>query len=165
MSTWLDGTSTPRSAHDLEFAVSPRPVVAPTVFNTDVTISATSEATANTVVTATAFTPDGSSDYWLDFYAPGVQLASTAGASVLLVLYDNGSVYGTANAMFAQWANPAAAPFITPAPGQMRIVAPSAVSHTYSVRGYKSGTGNGSVRGTAAGVSVPGFLRIWRVLP
>lgn len=127
-------------------------------FTTDVTISATTEATANTIVTAAAFTPNGVDAYWIEFFAPGVSLGTSTGAQILIDLYDNGSAISAGASVLAQFVNPAAAAFINSCDTKRRIV-PTNAAHTYSIRGHRV-TANGTVNGTGGATTQPGFIRI-----
>lgn len=130
-------------------------------FNTDVTISATTEATANTVVTAGEFNASGVDAYIVEFYSPGVNVAAAVGAQIRVSLYDNGAAWIVGASVMGLWLNPASVTsLITPAPAKVRVV-PSAGKHQFSVRGWQL-SGNGVVYGTVAGISLPGFIMVTR---
>ena len=61
---------------------------------TDTTISATSEATATTVVTANAVSFDGSTRVAIEFFSPYVAPGATGGSSIVICLYDGSSSVG-----------------------------------------------------------------------
>jgi len=114
-------------------------------FTSNVSVTATSEATANTVVTASAITADGSTPIVIEFYAPSVD------ANVAIVLYDGSSTVGGVLAF-----NGAQVPIYVP-----KRLTPASGSHTYSIRAYKP-SGSPSVQaGTGgSGNNMPGFIRI-----
>lgn len=128
-------------------------------FNTDVTISATTAATANTVVTAAAFTPNGADTYYVEFFAPAVSLGTSVGAQILIVLYDNGSQISAGASQIGQFVNPAAATFINECYASSPRLTPSNASHTYSIRAFRV-TANGSVNGTSGATTQPGYVRV-----
>lgn len=124
-------------------------------FTSNVTVTATTEAGANTVVTATAFTSDAT-PVIIEFFAPSVLLfAGTAGA-INCVLFEDGSPIG----VLAYAENSAADAFQLPVLGRRRLT-PTAASHTYSIRAHRNG-GNGTIAAGAggAGAYVPGYIRI-----
>lgn len=127
-------------------------------FNTDVAISATTEASADTIVTAAAFTPNGADTYFIEFFAPGVQPGSSVGAQIVVDLYDNGNPISAGASMIAWFINPAAAVFVASADAKRRVT-PSNASHTYSIRAHRA-VANGTVLGTSTGTSQPGYVRI-----
>lgn len=125
----------------------------------DTSITATVEASADTVVTAGAIVFDGSTAVIIEFWTPALRAAATAGAILNVWLFDGSSSIGRLAAV----ENPATSVF-TAFPGLMgRRITPSAASHTYSIRSTVS-TGTGTVRGGAggAGTLVPAYIRITR---
>jgi microcystin-dependent protein len=123
----------------------------------DVSITATSEATANTIVTADAITFDGSTQIDIEFFSPKVRPPTTANYSLLLCLYDGSTSIGVLSCVTTDEATNVQE---VPVLGRRRIT-PTNASHTYSVRAYVNG-GTGYVRGGAGGTSdyVPGYIRI-----
>jgi len=124
-------------------------------FTTGVGISATTEATANTVVTAGAVTCNGTDAYWIEFFSPQ-WIAGSSANYLAAVLYDGASSVGILGVMGSTGAQD-----YTPAPVRRRLT-PSAGSHTYSIRGFISGGANGqfSAQGGGAGVQVPGYINV-----
>ncbi len=123
-------------------------------------ITATSEATATTIITANAVTYDGSTVIMIEFFCPEIIPASSDNAFVRIVLYDGSSSIGYFGIVF----NPKVVSSGRWPVHLMRRLTPSAAAHTYSVRGYvNTGTGeaNGSSGGTAA--YVPVFIRQYKV--
>jgi hypothetical protein len=120
----------------------------------DVTVSATSSATANTVVTAPAVVFDGNTVVMLEAFAYGVEVP--AGAQVLVDFYDGSSSIG----IVGQFSFSGSATERAPLNGRLRLT-PTAGSHTYSVRAWRTGS-NGVVKADVggAGTGVPGYIRI-----
>lgn len=123
--------------------------------NTSVT--ATSEGTANTVVTGSAVTYDGSTSIVVEFFAFSANVPAGAGNQITLVLYDNGSSIG----LLGRVRTPAAGTALEVTVRMARRLTPSAEAHTYSIRAYVN-TGTGSVDAGAggSGAVVPAFIRI-----
>jgi hypothetical protein len=125
-------------------------------------ITATTEATANTIITANAVTYDGSTAIMLDFFAPESTPNASDNSFVRYVLYDGSSSVGyfgitfnpkLASGSSARW------------PVRLsRRLTPSAGAHTYSVRGYVN-TGTGECNGGAGGTAtyLPVFIRQTKV--
>lgn len=130
-------------------------------FTSNVNPTATTEATANTVVTAGAESFDGSTIALIEFFSPIARPDNTAtGRTLQLWLYDGSSSIG----MLGQMTTPAAQAdhkqlFLT------RRLTPSNASHTYSVRASVS-AGTGLVGGGAGGNgnTMPGYIRICKVI-
>ncbi|MBI4034362.1 DUF2190 family protein, partial [Candidatus Saccharibacteria bacterium] len=117
-------------------------------FTSNVTVTATTEGTANTVVTAPAYTFDGTTPYLIEFFA------QTTYNNVEFVLYDGSSSIG-----LFRGANPG---YAGDGPKSLsRRITPSAGSHTYSIRAFTS-SGSHTVYAGAGGVgnTVPGYIRI-----
>jgi hypothetical protein len=119
-----------------------------------VLVTATTEATANTVLGASAVTFDGATavliEGWFEGYdagdAPGFSLYLYDGASSIGVLYVRAMTAGASMGSVSV----------------KRRLTPSAASHTYSIRGTVSAGAGATVRmGVGgAGVALPGFIRI-----
>lgn len=125
-------------------------------------ITATSEATATTIITANAVAYDGSTIVMIEFFVPEAIPPSTDNNFVRFVLYDGSSSIGYFGIVFdPKLASGSSARWPV---HLMRRLTPSAASHTYSVRGYvSSGTGeaNGGAGGTAT--YLPVFIRQTKV--
>lgn len=125
-------------------------------YTANVTISGTNPGTggtATTIVTAGAFTPNGTDEYWIEFFSPEVQAGSAD--SVLIELYDGATRLGE----MAIFANPATQP-ASPCLVRRKLV-PTNAAHTYSIRAWRV-TNNGIVvagNGTA-GNAMPGYINI-----
>jgi hypothetical protein len=123
-------------------------------FTADVTISATTEATANTIVTAGAISVDGSTPIIVEF---GVEACVIAVVGQLDIwLYEDGSSTGE---KMAKVVNPAAASFADPVTARRKRT-PASGSRTYSIRGSRV-TANWTVEGgPAASGKMPGYIRV-----
>lgn len=127
-------------------------------FTADVTISATTEATGNTVVTATSVEYDGK-PVLVEFFAPSVQVG--ASGQVIIDLWDD-----TASASLghlATYVNPVASTHNYGAACGQRRLSPAAGARVYSVRAWRA-TANGVVAANTGGTgkNLPGFIRITR---
>lgn len=123
-----------------------------------VNVTQTAEASADTIVTATAIAFDGSTVIDVECFFPYVRTPSTAGALCLICLFDGSSSIGFMGIV----RNPAAQnngwPFLA-----RRRLTPSAATHTYSIRATTS-TGTSVVESGAGGAGnyMPGYIRILR---
>lgn len=128
-------------------------------FVANVTISATTEATADAIVTSNALTYNGIVTIILEFFCIFSQSASSAGANVIFYLYEDGASIG----QIGQQQNPASSSCRAPVTLRRRMT-PTSGSHTYSIRGVR-GVGNGTVAAGIGGLGVqmPGYLRITSV--
>lgn len=116
------------------------------------TITATSEATAQAFVTGSAVAYDGSTPILIEVGAQYVASTNVA----IAVLYDGSTPLGWLSQITA-----AAQAFYA-----TRRLVPTAGSHTYSVRFWKnSGTASVQVGAGGSGVSFPGYMRITRADP
>ena len=125
-------------------------------FTAGVSITATSEATANTIVTANAITFDGVTAAEIEFYAPSARPRNTTAAGNLFIyLYD-----GTSVGRMAFYQNVATGTDSKPVLLKHRLV-PTAAAHTYSIRAaVDAGTGNIGAGAGGAAADMPGFIRI-----
>lgn len=125
------------------------------------TITATTEATSQAVVTGSAVTYDGSTIIEIEFYSQYGEVEDASGASLIVLLYDGATVLGR----LATITNVAAAALRVPLCLKRRIT-PSAASHTYSIKAYSTvATANAAISAGAGGTgaALPAFLRITRV--
>lgn len=119
-----------------------------------VTITATTEATANAVVTGAAVVYDGTTEIQIDFFAPD-SVQNTTAQEMWLVLYDGAASIG----VLAHYKFP---PSGLPLFGR-RCFTPAAGTRTYSIRAYKAGSGaTVSVQAGlgGSGALVPACMRI-----
>lgn len=123
------------------------------------TATATTEATANSLITGNAVTYDGSTRVKIEAWFSHVAVPSSAGSlrNANSVLYDGSSSIGLWNLTSMDIARVARS---TPV-YMVRYLTPSAASHTYSVRGYvDSGTGTWNAGAGGSGNSMPAWMRI-----
>lgn len=126
-------------------------------FSSPVSVTQTVEASADTVVTAGAFTADGSSAYLIEF-VPAYVNADNAGAgrSIKFWLFEDGSSIGSLGLHMAETATNNFSDF----QGSRRMV-PASGSRTYSIRATVSaGTGSVGAGAGGAGNYMPGYIRI-----
>lgn len=123
----------------------------------DTNITATSEATANTIVTGASVTYDGA-PVMLEYFCADVDGDGGTGFMIVTVYDGSTCVNGT-----LALAYPSGAAQRWPVIGKWRFT-PSAGSHQYSIRAFVSGN-TGHVRAGAAGTgaTTPTFMRITKV--
>lgn len=129
-------------------------------FTANVSPTATTEATANTVVTGSPVTYDGVTVVMIEFFCVNARPDVANGASISFWLYDGSSSIGRIGFISAS-----AALGGQNVPVRLaRRLKPSAATHTYSIRASVSG-GTGLVTGGAGGLgnTMPGFIRITEV--
>lgn len=134
---YLDGTG----AYSVPGAGTPTgyTIVDYAQITSNVSITATSEATANAIVSGAGFTANGSSEYLIEFFAPQWRADTTVvGRNLFLILLEGSTVIGT----LTQNQNPStSASFYGHGILAYRLQ-PSGASHTYTIAGYVSaGTG------------------------
>lgn len=124
-----------------------------TQITSNVTLSATTEATANTVITGASMVFDGT-PIIIEFYT--MQMQTSANGDAVVTLWDGSTDIGRLSQMIA----------LTFIQNQSAYVAkritPSAGSHSFSIRGWHSVGGNaliGAGNG-ATGATAPAFMRI-----
>lgn len=120
-----------------------------------VTITAVTEATADVIVTAPSATFDGATKCCIEFFAPRTQVFSTN--TTTFVLFVDGLPIGQLG-VNKQNSGLDELDFYA-----KRYRTPGAGAHTFSVRAFQSGAGGANIyagAGEAAGVLVPGFIRI-----
>jgi hypothetical protein len=129
-------------------------------FTGTVSPTATTEASANTIVTATAITFDGTTTVMIEYFAPDNQApGNAAGSWMQAILFDGSSAIG----VMAFVMNEVNGQTLRVPIHAVRRLTPSNASHTYSIRGLVSGgTGVVSVGAAGAGTRVPGYIRITR---
>lgn len=120
-------------------------------------VTATAEASANTVVSGNAVTYDGSTRIHVQVFCPSILPDLGASQrSILFWLFDGSSSIGRIGAAVT----PAAANMHVPFTGA-RLLTPSNASHTYSLRATVSaGTGTASAGAGGAGNVMPAYIRI-----
>jgi hypothetical protein len=126
-------------------------------------VTATTEAGADTIVTAGAVTLDGATNVVVEWGAASLIPAAVGGAWINMILFDNGSSLGILGGAENQAGATVSASVHTPVHQQRRLAAPAAGSHTYSIRAFvSSGTGTGQINAGAggAGVDMPAYIRV-----
>jgi hypothetical protein len=122
-----------------------------------VSITGTTAAAAQTIVTAPGFTADGTSAYIVEFYAPGA--LPVASGSVALFVEEAGVNLGEVSVLC-----PAAGTLVVPLWWRRRLV-PAAGTRTYIARAYGSASGGAITAGAGgAGTRIPGYIRVTRSL-
>ena len=121
----------------------------------DLSVTATTEGAAQSVVSAPLLSFDGATRVCIEFFCPEAQCAASAGAAIILPLYEDGSSIGFMGAVLT---NAMIAPVLV-----RRFMTPTVGSHTYDVRAYRL-VANGTLNFGAGGVGVdmPGYIRITR---
>lgn len=128
-------------------------------FTSNVSITAVTEATANTIVTAAAFTADGSTAYMISFYCPDL-ITTSDSVAVNVWLYQDGTSIGKIGTRRTQ----ASAVTMDGSITCSRRMIPAAGARTYSVRASRGSAGTSTASAGAGGSSVlmPGYIRIVR---
>lgn len=123
-----------------------------------VNVTSATEATGTTVVTAPAFTVDGSTPVLVEFFAPSAFPASGVSSFIYISLFEGATQIGRLGIVL----DPAAANEQLPVNLRYRFT-PAAGSHTYTVTAHQSG-GNGTISAGAGGTGtfVPAFIRVTR---
>ena len=126
-------------------------------YTSNVTPTATTEATADTIVTANSITITNET-IEIEYHSPQVRPEATSDATITFTLYDNGSSIG----FYGSYSVISAVPYF--APLLKRRLTPAAGAHVYSIRAFV-GTGTGLVVGGAGGSGnkMPGYIKITEV--
>ncbi len=127
-------------------------------FTASVTVSATTAAGANDVVSSGAISFDGTSRVCIEFFSMDVATGATAGSYVYVMLWDDATDLGR----IAQSGSGGSLD-IERAVLARRFLTPSNASHTYKIKAYRVNS-NGTVVAGAGGVDtpLPGYIRIQR---
>ena len=126
-------------------------------FTSDVTVSATTVGTANQIVSAGALTYEAVPHY-IEFYSPRWTAPAQAAN---LILRDGTTVLGTMSQFVSSQNHPD--PYV------IRVLTPTAASHTYNFACWLGGAGSGTMRAGAGGAAgdattfMPGFIRVTRI--
>ncbi len=129
----------------------------------NVNVTATTEATSNAIITCAAHAFDGG-PVMLEFFTPFVELGTTAGASVGIVLSEGGTVICELAFVRTGSTQSGGQPLLA-AMGRLRFT-PTAGLHTYVIGAYTSSTTGTPLVGAGTGVSqndVPAFVRFTKV--
>lgn len=124
------------------------------------TVSATTAATANTILTAAAFTPSGTDAYRIEFVAAHVSVAGNAGGNFIVFhLYDGATNLGRIGVLLTTGTTQIDTPVAF-----SREFIPSNASHTFSIRAHRQNANCTVVHGAGgADVVFPHILRITRL--
>lgn len=126
-------------------------------FTADVSITATTVGTANQIVSAGAITYEAVPHY-IEFYSPRWTAPAQVGN---LILRDGTTVLGTLSQFVASQNHPD--PYV------VRVLTPTAASHTYNVAAWLGGAATGTMRAGSGGTAgdattfMPGFIRVTRI--
>jgi len=133
--------------------------VAYTQFTSNVSITATTDATAQTVVSSGAITYENV-PHLITFQAyEGRPDSGAVGRQLVFNLYDSTTDLGRLGLI----TTPAASNMDVPVHLERRIT-PTAASHTYQIKAWVSaGTGTVGAGAGGAGVALPGFIRVVRL--
>lgn len=125
---------------------------------TNTNITNTTEGTADTILTGNAVTFDGA-PVMVEWWSPSVQTPGTAGAIILVILFEGATVIGYFNAPVGV----AGSENYGSQGGRYRFT-PTAAAHTYHVKAIVT-AGTGVVGGGAGGTGafLPTFMRITKV--
>jgi hypothetical protein len=131
-------------------------------FTSAVSPTATAEASANTVVTADAFTFDGQSGWYIEFYCSNARPDVAAESTLRVWLFDDtGGGAASIGRMAVLTSDDAGTVGANSSILVRRKLTPSAGSHTYSVRATVSaGTGSLNAGAGGSGNVMPGYIRI-----
>lgn len=131
-----------------------------TEFTSNVSVTATVEASANTVVTAPALAFDGSTSIIVEFFSPELLPdTAAAGRRLQVALFDGSTSLGFLGTVYSQVIG---VNHFTPALLRRKLT-PAAATKTYSIRALVSaGTGTVGAGAGAAGNDNPGYIRITR---
>lgn len=126
-----------------------------------VSITATTAATANTIITAGAFTPNGTDQYRIYFNCGEVFLAGNAGGnSCIFHLYDGATNVGRIGNFTSVGTTSETHPVFLVS----RKLTPTNASHTYSVRAHRTNANCTIVGGNGgADIAYPTVLWITRL--
>ena len=131
-----------------------------TAFTSPVSITATTEGTANQIVSSGAISYEAV-PHMIEFHAPNARPDNAAAnRSINFVLEDSTTVIATIGRILT----PAASNNTVPVFCGYRIT-PTAASHTYNVRAWvNAGTGNVGAGASGTTTDGPGYIRIWKVV-
>lgn len=134
-------------------------VVAYIEFTATATTVATTEGTAEEIVSLGSLAFDGSTVYELEFFAPTWAINATT-TDMFILLHDGSAAIG--------WIWVGRTPAVNVAQGTVfakRKFTPAAGTRTYSIRHYMSATSTGSVFAGVggAGAYMPGYVQLRKV--
>lgn len=133
-------------------------IVAYQEFTSVINVASTTESSGTTIVTAPAFTADGTSSYWIEFYADVSTPTTGAGSFTICSIFEGATQIGR----ITDLRSPTAGQVQQTQIGRRKLT-PTAASHTYSITAFSSSTtGTPQVIAGAGGTStfVPGYICI-----
>lgn len=136
-------------------------------FTSDVTITATDEATPTTIVTSNSIALDGSTTVIVEFYCPWWETPSNGDLSAMVLLYDAldggaAASIGRIGHVRASASGSSGAVVYTAVTFRARIT-PASGDHVFSICAYADfGNSTGVARAGAggSGTLVPGYIRV-----
>jgi len=124
-------------------------------FTANITVTSTSEAAPDDIISAAAVVFDGATRVCIEFFSPNIR-SSTSSSEIVIDLWESTNELGhIANLSWDATGNSATVL-------ARRFLTPTAGSKTYKIRAWKVG-GNDTVIagvGGSSGVYVPGYIRI-----
>lgn len=124
---------------------------------TEVTLTGTSEGTANTVVASGSVAYDGSTIIIVEYFCPRSYSQDSSGN--VFLLYEDSTVLGRLGLTIAATAASFDVPVLT-----RRRVTPSSGSHTYTMKAYSTAADGVLYHGSGgSSAQLPGYIRITKV--
>lgn len=142
-------------------ALSSSQVLNYTEITADVTITATTEAGATTIITAPSFSTDGVTPILIEFFCPWMEISGSISGNdddYYVGLFESGNTQGILGhwKRFANTSSSISDPVLV-----RRRLTPISGSKTYSIRGWKEETTLVAHAGSGgAGTHLPAYLRI-----
>lgn len=150
-----NGMSLMRVSGAAAWSLPPGTELAYVEFTSPVSVTATTEATANSIVSAGAVSFDGSTRVCIEAFVPYIDPQNTANATTTAYLYDGSSI-----GLWAQIRQPTTAELYVSLYVR-QFLTPSNASHTYSLRATtSSGSAAWNAGAGGSGNIIPGYIRI-----
>lgn len=151
-------TADSAQAAGVKWALPPGDEIGYDQITSNVSVTATTEASGTTIITCSAYTFDGAAVI-LEFFSPAVNIGTVSGNFVVINLFEGSTQIGRLAELSISGAN---ATRDEPVFCRYRF-APSAGSHTYTITAWKGGTASvGAGSGGTAG-RLPAFVRFTKV--
>lgn len=149
-----------------EKKASPSAELAYQEFTAEVAVTAATEATANTVVTAPAVTFDGATPVFVEFDCGRLSTPAGVDAGIVVLLFDKIGAAAAASLGILTLGQIASGSGLHLPHGLVRSnkITPSAATHIFSVRSYvTNGTGYVVAGPGGPAAYAPGFIRVVKV--